>query len=201
MSARVGIVIVMAVGIASLAGPALGDERAWDVSVAGSWTDYSEFEDTSFGFGISLSRGLTGWLAADAQLGYSPSDLGDSAFSASRFEGFLGLRAGPRLGDHQLFAAIRPGFVQLSEAPAPLVCLAIYPPTLNCALADGETLFGLQLGGGFELVPSEHAVVRVEAGSLLLKYPGPAIPKDGRPFDDALWSHNLRLGVSVGLRF
>jgi hypothetical protein len=44
-------------------------------------------------------------------------------------------------------------------------------------------------------------VVRLEAGSLLVKYPGPAIAKDFEPFEDALWSHNLRLGVSVGLRF
>ena len=189
----------MAVWIA--AGAAHADERPWDVSVAASWTDYDEFDDTSFGLGLTASRRITSWLAADAQIGFSPSDLGRPAISASRFEGFLGLRAGPRLGAHQVYAAIRPGFVNSADAPEPIVCIAIFPPPLGCALATGETLFGTQLMGGLELVPSERTVVRVEAGSLLLKYPGPAIARDGETFDDALWSHNLRFGLSVGLRF
>jgi hypothetical protein len=47
-----------------------------------------------------------------------------------------------------------------------IICLAIFPPTLNCSVAGGETLVGLQLGAGLELVPSERSVIRVEAGSL-----------------------------------
>lgn len=189
----------MAVGIA--AGQAHADERVWDASVAATWTDYSQFDDTSVGLGLSLSRRLSDLFAVEAQLGYSPSDLGELPFSGSRFEGYVGLRGGPHLGRHQVFAAVRPGFVRFSEAPAPIACIAIYPPPLVCSLAAGETLFAVQLGGGFELVPSERSLVRLEAGSQLVRYPGPAIARDQGVFDDALWSHNLRLGVSVGLRF
>lgn len=189
----------MAVGIA--AAQADADERFWDASVTASWTDYSQFDDTSFGLGLSVSRRLTNAFAADAQLGFSPSDLGQLPFSGSRFEGYVGLRGGPRLGRHQVYAAVRPGFVRFSEAPAPVACIAIYPPPLVCSLAGGETLFAVQLGGGVELVPSERSLVRLEAGSLLVRYPGPGIARDSGVFDDALWSHNLRLGVSVGLRF
>jgi hypothetical protein len=189
-----------AVSIAAAA-PLHADERPWDASIAASWTDYSEFDDDSFGFGLSLSRRLTPWLAADAQLGFSPTDLGRPALSDSRFEGFLGLRAGPRLGAHQVYAAVRPGFVDSADAPEPIVCIAIFPPPLGCALAGGETLFAMQLMGGIELVPGGRGVVRAEVGSLLVKYPGPAIARDGETFDDALWSHNLRVGLSVGLRF
>jgi len=201
MTLRLGAAVVIAAWAATVAGPAGAEERAGAATVGASWTDYSQFDDTSFGLDVTMSRRITSWLAADAQLGFSPSDLGARAFSGSRFEGYLGLRGGPRIGAHQLFAAIRPGFVSLSEASEPIFCLAIFPPTLGCSLADGETLFALQLGGGLELVPSESSVVRVEAGSLLLKYPGPAIAKGFEVFEDSLWSHNLRLGVSVGLRF
>jgi hypothetical protein len=191
----------MALSIAVHARPAQADERPWDAGVTASWTEYGEFDDGSFGFGLALSRTLTPWLAADAQAGFSPSDLGEPAISASRFEAFAGLRAGPRLGAHQVYAAIRPGLVNFDDAPEPIVCIAIFPPPLGCSLAAGDTLFALQLMGGLELIPSDRSVVRVEAGSLLLKYPGPAIARDGQTFDDALWSHNLRLGLSVGLRF
>lgn len=193
--------LAVAVAVWLAAGSAHAQERAWDASIAASWTDYSQFDDTSFALGVSLSRRITNGLAAEMQLGFSPSDLGERPFSGSRFEGYLGLRGGPHLGRHQVFAAVRPGFVRFSEAPAPIVCITIFPPPLACSLAAGETLFGIQLGGGLELLPSERSLVRLEAGSLLVKYPGPAIARDSGVFDDALWSHNLRLGVSVGLRF
>jgi hypothetical protein len=192
---------VVAVAAWLAAGSALAQDRPWDATVAASWTDYSQFDDTSFGLGLSVSRRIANGLAAEMQAGFSPSDLGERPFSGSRFEGYLGLRGGPHLGRHQVFAAVRPGFVKFSEAPAPIACIAIFPPPLACSLAAGETLFAIQLGGGLDLLPSERSLVRLEAGSLLVKYPGPAIARDQGVFDDALWSHNLRLGVSVGLRF
>jgi hypothetical protein len=198
---RVGVVIVTAVGIAAGGAAARGDERAWDASVGASGTHYDEFEDWSPGITVSLSRRLAPWLGADAQLGFSPSDLGDAGFSASRVEGFLGLSGGPRFGRHQAYAAVRPGFVRFAEAPEPIACIAIYPPPLVCAIAGGDTVFGLQLGAGAQINPSPRSVVRVEAATLLLRYPGPASTRDRSTLDDALWIHNLRLALSVGLRF
>jgi hypothetical protein len=172
-----------------------------EVGLVAGWTRYSQFDDGLPGFGLTLSRRLRPWLAAEARFGLSPWDLGEPAFSASRLEGFLGLRGGPRLGRHQAFGALRAGLVRLAEAPAPVFCLAIYPPTLECALAGGETLLGLELGAGFEAVFSERGVARLEAGSQLVRYPGPAMGEGRRVFLDALWSHNPRVGISAGLRF
>lgn len=181
-------------------GAAASDPRA-DLGLVLDAARYGELEDTAFGIAASFTFRLTSGLALDAQLGFSPEDLGEPAVSASRSFGFLGLRAGPRVDSVRLFAVVRPGFVRFAEAPEPFACILIYPPPLACSLAGGDTLFGLQLGGGLEATPGERWVVRLEAGSLLLEYPGPAITKDREAFQDSLWSHNFRASVSLGFRF
>ncbi len=180
---------------------ASAQEPRTDASLAASATRFREFEDTGAGMTASLSRRVTGWLAVEGQLGFSSSDLGRPAFSASRLEGFLGTRAGAGLGRLRWFAALRPGFVRLAKAKQPFACIAIHPPPLECSLQPGRTLPGLQLGAGFEAFPGARAVARIEVGSLRLRYPRPAFNRDRETFGDALWSHNPRASASLGVRF
>jgi hypothetical protein len=180
---------------------ASAEEPRTDASLAAGATRFSEFEDTGVAMTASVSRRVVGWLALEAQLGFSPSDLGRPPFSASRVEVFLGARAGSRLGPLRWFAAARPGFLRLAKAEEPFACILIYPPPLECTLQSGRTLPALQLGAGLEAHPGARALVRIEVGGLLLRYPGPAFTRNRETFDDALWSWNPRASVSLGVRF
>jgi hypothetical protein len=194
---------VVALGGVLLA-PALGhaaDPRRADVTLELAATRYGEFDETGVGFGARLSYRAIDWLAVDGGLLFAPGDLGKPAFSGAQREGLFGLRAGPRLGRGSVFAAVRSGFVTFSKAPEPLLCIAIFPPPLRCALAGGHTAFAVTLGGGGEIPFGGHGLVRLEAGDLLLKYPGPALTKDGAVLEDSFWRHNLRAALSVGFRF
>jgi hypothetical protein len=188
----------LALGLPWLAAAA---EPRMDASLVVGATHFDEFDRTTVDLAASFSYRLSGWLAAEAQLGFSPSDLGEPPFSTSRFEGFLGARGSIPLGPLRGFAAFRPGFVRLAEAEEPFPCIAIYPPPLACSLQAGRTLLGLQLGAGLELPIGARALARVEFGSLLLRYPGPALTRDGAVTDDSFWRHNGRASLALGLRF
>jgi hypothetical protein len=189
--------------VVSLVGvvPGQAAERPLELAVRGAWTDYSQFDESDLGVGGEASYRFTDWLAADAQLTFFPSDLGEPApFSGSRLEGLFGLRLGHRFGGAGLYAAVRPGFVAFSEPSEPRACILIFPPPLACSLG-GQDVFALAYGAGLELVPGERLVLRAEVGDLLLKYSGPAFDEDMEVFEESLWSHNLRATLSVGLRF
>ena len=63
-------------------------------------------------------------------------------------------------------------------------------------------MLALDLGGGVELYPTERTLVRIDVSSLLLRYPGPALTRDGEAVsEDAFWGGNLKLTFSAGLRF
>jgi hypothetical protein len=182
-------------------GSAEANDRRADVSVRFALTDYSEFDESDFGIGGDVSFRFTDWLAADAQLTYFPSELGEPApISGSRFEGLFGFRVGHQFGSAGVYGAVRPGFVSFAEPSGPRACILIYPPPLVCVVGD-STVFALNYGAGLELLPGERLVIRAEVGDLLLKYPGPAFDKDMEVFEDSLWSHNLRATASVGIRF
>jgi hypothetical protein len=199
LSARGTLVPVL--GLVLLSGDAHGQDRRADVSLQASVRQLGEAEETEMGLGARLSYRLSTWLAADAEVNLFPKDVGSPAFSGSRLEGLAGVRGGPRLGRTGGYLAVRAGAVRFSPAPEPFPCILIFPPPLNCALAAGKTLPTVQATAGFEAFLREKLVVRVEAGDQLLRYPGPAFTRDREIFEDALWSHNLKGTVSVGVQF
>lgn len=202
MTSRVAVVSAVLFGLLLVAVPgrAQGPDRRADVSLQVSIRSLHEFDETEAGFGARLSYRLTRWLAADGETNFFPSDLGSRAFSASRWEGLAGVRGGPHLGRTGVYLALRGGAVHFAEAPEPLVCIAIFPPPLVCAIG-GDTLPTVQLTAGFEIFPRDRWVVRVEAGDQLLRYSGPAFTPDREVIDEGRWSHNFKATASVGLRF
>jgi hypothetical protein len=176
-----------------------GDSRL-DASLQLSVTQHGTFDETDVGGGAQISYRLTGWLALDAHLNWFPGDLGDPAFSGSRTQGLLGVKAGPHLGRSGVYAAVRPGFLRFGEAPAPFACILIYPPPLECSVAAGETALALDLMAGYQALLGERTILRLEVGDGLVRYPGPAIT-DREIEDDAFWKHGLRVTVAVGWRF
>ena len=150
----------------------------------------------------SRSFAATPLFAIEAELSFYPSDLPEPfPVTSSRFEGLFGVKVGPRYDRLSFFGKARAGFVRFGSAPEPIACIAIFPPPLDCILAEGRTVPALDVGGGIELYPSETTMVRFDVSSLLLRYPGPAFTRDGEAHEDSFWKSNVRLTFSAGVRF
>jgi hypothetical protein len=177
---------------------AIAQER-FDAGALVAVTRSSEFDDTDTGVGGRFSWHPTSLVGAEAEMTFYPASFPNAnGFSRSRIEGLFGVTVGPRLPGVRPFARLRPGF--LTFRGQPVVCILIFPPPLSCELAGGRTLFALDLGGGVELFPTGRAVVRVDVGDRILKYPGPAF-RNGRVTQDSFYSHDFRVSAGAGVRF
>ena len=196
---RAGLIGQLVVALVALIVPAtvVAQERfdaAAHIAVARS----SEFDDTDTGVGGRFSWHPTALVGVDAEMTVYPASFPNAnGFSRSRIEGLFGATIGPRLAGVRPFARLRPGF--LTFRGQPVVCILIFPPPLSCQL-DGRTVFALDLGGGVELFPAGRAVVRVDVGDRLLKYPGPSF-RGGRATQDSFYSHDFRVAAGAGVRF
>ncbi len=178
------------------------DESQFELGVQLAGAVSSEFESTDIGVGGRFSWHPTTVLGAEAEVTFYPGDFPDApAFSRSRIESLFGVTVGPRIGGLRPFAKLRPGVVSFREAPEPFPCILIFPPPLRCALAGGETVFALDVGGGVELFPTGRTFVRVDAGDRLVRYPAPALDADGTAREDAFFSHDFRFAIGGGVRF
>ena len=199
MRSRVALAALLAV--LGLAAPAPGEERRWDASAELVLARLGSVDETAAGAGLRLSYRLADLLAIDAGAVLAPGDLGEPAFSASLRELSLGLRVGPRPDPTGFYAALRGGTLRYAPAPQPLACIAIFPPPLACVLAGGHSATALQLGAGVERLVGSAGLLRLEVGDRLVRLPGPSFDAEGEVRDDDFWSHELRVAVSLGLRF
>ncbi len=168
----------------------------------------AEFDATDTGVGGRLSWHPVALLGTEAEMTVYPASFPNAnGFSRSRIEGLFGVTVGPRLAGVRPFARLRPGFLTFLDKPIACITLtfssgpqtAIFPPPLSCELG-GRTLFAMDLGGGVELFPSNRAVVRIDVGDRILKYPGPSF-RNGRPTQDSFYGHDFRLSAGTGVRF
>ncbi len=190
-----------ALALASLAGGAAAQERRFELGLEVPVVKLSQLDETDTGVGLRLGFDLSRSVALEAALGFFPADLGEPAFSGSRTQALLGLKLGRRGEKAGVFATLKGGVTSFSEAPGPIACILIYPPPLTCQLAGGDTLPTVGFGGALEYYPSSRAVLRLEVGDQLLRYPGPVIDGEGEVRDGDFWDHDLRLSVGFGWRF
>jgi len=191
------LVLVFVLGSMVVPGTVIAQER-FDAGAHVAVARSSEFDDTDTGIGGWLSWHPTASVGADAEMTVYPASFpNENGFSSSRIEGLFGVTVGPRLPGVRPFARVRPGF--LAFRGQPVVCILIFPPPLSCELG-GRTLFAMDVGGGVELFPTSRAVVRVDVGDRILKYPGPSF-RNGRATPDSFYSHDFRLSAGAGVRF
>lgn len=200
---RGGWVRQVAVGQAvalTLLMPALaGAQDRFDVAAHVAVARSSEFDDTDTGIGGRFSWHPVALVGADAEITVYPASFPNAnGFSRSRIEGLFGVTVGPRLSAVRPFARLRPGF--LAFRGQSVVCILIFPPPLSCELARGRTLFALDLGGGVELFPASRAVIRVDVGDRMVRYPGMTF-RNGRATQDPFYSHDFRVSAGAGMRF
>src|SRR3954468_15081103 len=188
---RTTIALVIATLLVSTTARAETSTASAPVEVLGQATAAasSEFKGTDAGFGALVSWRALPFLGAEAETNFYPKDLtvnGGAPFSSGRIEALFGISVGPTLGGVvRPYGTFRMGFVHIQGAPGPLACVAIFPPTLGCSLARGETVIADEIGGGVEWLPGPHGVLRAELGDRLMHYPGPAIDAGGRRHDTA----------------
>lgn len=170
------------------------------VHVAGS--QWSEFDGTDTGVGASLTFKPIPLIGLDAELTWYPSDFTKegSAFTQSRVEGLFGATVGPKLGSVRPLGKAAAGFLRVAQL-GPLVCIAIFPPPLRCALAGGDTLPALQVGGGVEVDTGSRTFLRADAGWRFLKYPGPTFGSNFEIHDEGFFGGALRFTVGAGVKF
>ena len=198
--------LAISVGMALLPAPAApaaaqSNRSGFELGVQIPSTASSEFDSTAVGVGARAGWRIGGWLVAEAEFNTYPGDFpGGASFSSGRVEGLFGATVGPRLGRVRPFAKVRPGFMTFQESPELFGCVAIFPPPLACTLAAGRTVFALDAGGGVEFSATPRAFLRVDAGDLLVRYPGPMIDKHFQQ-RDSFFSHDFRFAVGFGVRF
>ena len=157
--------------------------------------------DTDIGFGGRVTWYPTPAIGLEADVTLYPSEFPQPrAISRRREEALFGVTVGPTLGRFRPFLRLRPGFVHVAAAPAPIACILIFPPPLACVLASGHTLAAVDFGGGLEAALTSRTFVRIDVGDRVLKYPGPSLDR-GRARDSGFAAHEWRLATGAGWRF
>ena len=177
-------------------------QTRFDAGVHVSFVNSGEFDTTTTGVGGRVAWYPSSWIGAEAELTFYPGDFPDGrAFSSSQREGLFGVTVGPRLGWVRPFARVRPGFVTLSEAPAPFPCILIFPPPIACQLAGGATLAAFDLGGGVAVRRQPRLRCAWTSATGWCATPDPVIDEEREVRTDAFWGHDSRVAIGVGVGF
>jgi hypothetical protein len=195
------LTLAMAVMLAQSAA-AQTPEPAFEAGAVFVTTQSGQFHTNDIGAGGWLGWGVLPLIGLEGELTYHADPFGEaSSFSAGRIEGLFGATIGPRLGWLRPFATVRPGFVMYRAAEEPFACIAIFPPPLSCTLAEGRTLFALEMGGGIEFSSTTRSLIRLTLSDRMVRYPSPAFDTSGKRHDDSFSGHDLRFAVGAGVRF
>lgn len=129
------------------------------------------------------------YVAAEAQFDYFPQSdterIGTITLTqfGSKAVGVFGVKAGARKKNFGIFGKARPGFIHFSAVPV-IFCVSGPCPQ------PAKTNFAFDVGGVIEFYPSKRAVLRFDAGDLIIHYQ--------RFFRT---DHNLQISAGVGVRF
>lgn len=194
---------ILAAAMLLQATAAAAQDARFEGGVQVASTRSGQFDAFDAGVGGRIAWRPASLVGIEAELNLYPRAFPDRRpFSRTRVEGLFGVTAGVTVGRIRPFARLRPGFVDVHEAPAPFPCILIYPPPLACALSSGRTLFALDAGGGVEIALTPRTFVRVDLGDRLVRYPGPVFESNPRRIrDGAFFGHDFRLATGAGLRF
>jgi hypothetical protein len=161
-----------------------------------------ELDSTDVGVGGRLSWHPRSSIGLEGEVGFYPSNIPEPvAITSNRVEGLFGITAGPRLDGIRPFVRVRPGFLRVGAAPQPVPCIRIFPPPLSCTLAAGRTLLTVDLGGGVEVDTPADTFLRVDLGTRLVRYPGPAFDRNRHLHQQDFVGGDFRISLGAGWRF
>lgn len=197
--------MVVAMALASVLGVSSAQVAAQgrlDVSGHLAVVRSGEFEATDTGIGARLGWRVWRGLGLEGEVTTYPGEFpGGFGFSGHRLEVLVGATYGMELGRVRPFAKVRPGWLIVGEADAPIACIAIFPPPLSCTLAGGDTLFTTDIGGGVDVAMTPRTFIRLDVGDRLVRYPRMVLDSNFNARDEAFFGHDVRFTVGGGFRF
>ncbi len=166
-------------------------------------SQWSEFDGDDFGFGGRVTFKPMPLIGVDADLSWYPGEFPSEGapFSENRFEGLFGVTVGPRIDRIRPFAKVAAGFLQTNGTQERILCIAIFPPPLNCSMAADQTLTAFEFGGGVEIDATARSFVRMDVTDRMIQYPGPTLTRDFEVREEGFYGHALRFTIGAGFRF
>lgn len=161
---------------------------------------FSEDKTWDPGFGVRFTVNVTENIGVEAELNFF-SNADDSLRQGKKTQGLFGIKAGRRGSNLGLFGKLRPGFMRFGEV-------------FDCPGADStscgafaKTYFSVDLGGVAEYYPTGRTVVRFDIGDTVIRFNRITVPDAASEVPRAIHSidgkttHNLQIGIGVGIRF
>ncbi len=183
--------------------PAASQTRSdrFEVGAQFAFMQQRVFDFKDFGFGGRLTFYPFSFLGVEGETNFFPRGMDNVlTFSASRTEAVFGIKAGPRFRRFGIFGRARPGIIHYAPSNrAACITILVYPPPLECRIAQGSTNFTVDFGGGMEFYPSRHGTIRLDLGDAMIRFDA-ANTRLGT-FDRRFVIHNLQLNVGIGYRF
>jgi hypothetical protein len=161
---------------------------------------FSTGDSTVKGLGGRLAYNLTENIAIDGEASFFPrTHFGNEEFG-QKTQGFIGVKAGVRNKWGGVFAKARPGVMWFGEFASRGSCSGTSFGSV-CGVAH-EKNFAMDLGGVVEFYPAERAIIRVDVGDTIIRYPDRTIGTIGTPLVlNGGVKNNFQVSIGFGWRF
>jgi hypothetical protein len=154
---------------------------------------------TVTGIGGRLAYNINDNFAIDGEASIFPeSHLGNDEF-AQKAQGFVGIKAGIRNKWLGVFAKARPGVMWFGEFSSVGGCSATNFGR-SCGVSH-EKDFAMDLGGVVEVYPAERAIIRVDLGDTIIRYPERNLGVFNPVVLNSEVKNNFQVSVGFGWRF
>ena len=190
--------VLLALSVATAGAQSAGTTPRFEVGAQVIWLQLREFSlvlprRTETAVGARFTLNFTKHVAIESQLDVYPRD--EFFPDRSKLQAVFGVKVGARGRRVGVFGKVRPGFLYLRS---PLVC---FIPE-GCGSAEPGTKadywFALDAGAVVEAYPSRRFVARFDIGDTFVRR---FDHTDGNGNVFHYSSHNLQLGVGIGIRF
>lgn len=157
-------------------------------------------DSTVNGIGGRVTYNLNENFAIDGEGSFFPRSHFSNEESGQKMQGFLGVRAGVRNKWIGGFAKARPGVMWFGEFSSRGSCRSTSFGSI-CGVSH-EKDFALDLGGIVEFYPAERAIVRVDVGNTLIRYPERNLGTSVTPIIlDGGFKSNFQVSLGFAWRF
>lgn len=203
-----GFAVTAAIIMTGWTRPVVAQPAAGDFGGHATVLSLGEFETTGVGAGVQASWEVTPRLTVDGIVSVFPGDGGNDGSAIERSGkvlGLVGVRTGQTFGRLQLYARVRPGFLNFAARDS-VACILIVPAPLSCRIAGGYTAFATEIGGGVRVAldANNRLQLNVDVGDLLVRYaPDGQFRRDADLGEivDSTVANNLIVNIGLGWRF
>ena len=156
-------------------------------------------DSTVNGIGGRLTYNFNKNFAIDGEGSFFPSAHFNNEEIGQKMQGFVGVKAGVRNKWVGAFAKARPGVMWFGEFSSRGDCERTSFGSV-CGV-DHEKDFALDLGGVVEFYPAERAIIRVDVGNTLIRYPDRTFGAFNPLVVDGGFKSNFQVSLGFAWRF